>query len=438
MTTSDKYVILLTTKRFILEKKIKVLTLSDHPLSPSGVGTQTKYVCEALLNTGRYSILSLGGAIKHNDYTPKQIDPYGEDWRVIPVDGYGSQEMIRSVIRTEKPDVLWIMTDPRFWGWLWQIENEVRPLVPIVYYHVWDNYPYPHFNRKYYISNDAIAAISKVSYDIVTTTAPEVKSRYLPHAVSEEWFKPSSPEQIKEFREQSLHKGDLEKVIFFWNNRNARRKQSGTLIWWFAEWLDKNNLHDKAQLLMHTEPRDPHGQDLEHIINHLGLNRRQVLLSTQKVPPEHLAAMYNMVDCTINISDAEGFGLATLESLSCGTPIIVNLTGGLQEQVTNGEDFFGVGLMPTAKAIIGSQEVPYIYEDRVDKGQFFSALSKIFYCSAEARREMGLKGLQHVKNSYNFKDFEKNWVEFMDEVVEENGSWETRKGYQGIRFKEVA
>ncbi len=421
-----------------MEKKIKILTLSDHPLSPSGVGTQTKYVCEALLDTGRYSILSLGGAIKHNDYTPKQIEPYNEDWRVVPVDGYGSQEMIRSVIRTEKPDVLWIMTDPRFWGWLWQIENEVRPLIPIVYYHVWDNYPYPQFNRKWYISNDAIATISKVTDDIVKTTAPEVKRKYIPHAVNSEVFSLMSDEKIKDIREQSLHEDDREKVIFFWNNRNARRKQSGTLIWWFAEWLEKNNLHDKAQLIMHTEPKDPHGQDLEHIINHLGLNKRQILLSTQKIPPEHLAAMYNMADCTINISDAEGFGLATLESLSCGTPIIATMTGGLQEQVTDGTEFFGVGLMPTSKSIIGSQEVPYIYEDRIDKGQFHSALSKMFNVSKETRKEMGLKGIEHVRKNYSFNGFKETWVKFIDEVVEENGSWETRKGYQGIRFKEVA
>ncbi len=45
-------------------KKIKVLTISDHPLSPSGVGTQTKYMIEALLNTGRYQVVSLGGSSK--------------------------------------------------------------------------------------------------------------------------------------------------------------------------------------------------------------------------------------------------------------------------------------------------------------------------------------------------------------------------------------
>ena len=71
-----------------MSKKIKVLTISDHPLSPSGVGTQTKYVIEALLNSGKFEVISLGGAMKHTDYTPKAVDPYGEDWKIIPVDGY--------------------------------------------------------------------------------------------------------------------------------------------------------------------------------------------------------------------------------------------------------------------------------------------------------------------------------------------------------------
>tara|TARA_R110002072_G_scaffold19956_4_gene73416 strand:+ start:7613 stop:8878 length:1266 start_codon:yes stop_codon:yes gene_type:complete len=421
-----------------LSKKIKILTLSDHPLSPSGVGTQTKYVIEALLKTGRYSVISLGGAMKHENYQPIQVDPYGEDWRIIPVDGYGTQEMIRSILRTEKVDAVWIMTDPRFWGWLWSMENEIRPLCPIVYYHVWDNYPYPMYNRPYYISNDHIATISKVSDDIVRNVAPEVDCTYVPHAVNGDIFKPNSLEKIKEDRESSLTPADREKVIFFWNNRNARRKQSGTLIFWFKDWLDKNNLNDKAQLIMHTDPKDPHGQDLEHILEHLQLTNREVLFSTKKIPPEHLAAFYNIVDCTINISDAEGFGLATLESLSCGTPIIVNMTGGLQEQVTDGTNWFGVGLKPNSKSIIGSQQVPYIYEDRISKEQFMSALNKIYYMTSEARREMGAKGREHVLKNYNFETFNKQWVELMDSVMEKHGSWENRKEYNGIYFGEVA
>lgn len=412
--------------------KIKILTLSDHPLSPSGVGTQTKYFCESLLKTGRYSFISLGGAIKHNNYNPVHVEPYGEDWKIIPVDGYGTQEMIRSIIRTEKIDLIWFMTDPRFWGWLWEIENEIRPMCPMVYHHVWDNFPAPQFNRNFYLSNDHIVTISKVTHEIVKKVAPEVNATYLPHSVNPDIFKPLSDLQIQEIRNNSLQEEDRKKVIFFWNNRNARRKQSGTLVWWFKEWLDKEALHDKAALIMHTEPKDPHGQDLEHIINHLGLKDRQIMLSTKKLPTEHLANLYNLVDCTINISDAEGFGLATLESLSCGTPIVATMTGGLQEQVTDGDIEFGVGLVPRAKSVIGSQQVPYIYEDRVDKAQFHSALSKIYKMGAEERRHLGTLGREHVEENYNFHKLQQKWVEIIDKVIEE------RESYNGIRFKEVA
>ena len=412
--------------------KIKILTLSDHPLSPSGVGTQTKYFCESLLKTGRFSIISLGGAIKHNNYEIINVPEYGEDWRIIPVDGYGTQEMIRSVIRAEKIDLLWFMTDPRFWGWLWEIENEIRPLCPMVYHHVWDNFPAPYFNRDFYLSNDHVVTISKVTDEIVKEVAPEVPRTYLPHSVNPDIFKPLTDLQIGEIRNRTLQEEDRSKVLFFWNNRNARRKQSGTLVWWFKEWLDKEDLHDKACLIMHTDPKDPHGQDLEHIIDHLGLKDRQIMLSTAKVSSNDLGEIYNMVDCTINISDAEGFGLATLESLSCGTPIIATMTGGLQEQVANGDEEFGVGLIPRSKAIIGSQQVPYIYEDRVDKAQFHSALSKIYKMGAEERKRLGTLGREHVKTNYNFTTLQSKWVEIIDEVLE------NRENYNGIRFKEVA
>ena len=69
-------------------------------------------------------------------------------------------------------------------------------------------------------------------------------------------FFPRLKGEIEQFKKESLPDSDQEKVIFFWNNRNARRKTVWYfLIFWFKEWLDKNNLHDKAQLIMHTEPK---------------------------------------------------------------------------------------------------------------------------------------------------------------------------------------
>ena len=47
-------------------------------------------------------------------------------------------------------------------------------------------------------------------------------------------------------------------------------------------------------------------------------------------------------------------------------------------------------------------------------------------------------GRKHVEDNYNFENFNSTWVEFIDQVVEEGGSWETRSNYKGIRFMEVA
>jgi len=420
-----------------MSKKIKVLTLSDHPLSPSGVGTQTKYMCTALLDSGKFQISSFGGAIKHHNYQPQIIEPYGEEWKIFPIDGYGNPEMLRSIIRNEKPDIVWIMTDPRFWGWLWGMENEIRGLCPLVYYHVWDNYPYPMFNKKYYESNDHIVTISRLTDDIVRNVAPEVTCTYLPHAVDNEIFIPHSPEIVKKLRESNLEEVDRDKFIVFWNSRNARRKQSGSLIWWWKEWLDERDLHEKAQLIMHTDPKDVHGQDLDEIVNHLGLNKRQVLFSRSKLDPAGLAAMYNMADATISVSDAEGFGLSTLESLSCGTPIIATVTGGLQDQIMSGGETFGIPLFPVSKSIIGSQDVPYIYEDRLSGDHVKSALSNLYDLKPEQRQEMGLKGREHVMENFNLKQFNQRWVDLMVDIHEKNGSWDTRQGYSSITFEEI-
>ena len=417
-----------------MKEKLKVLVLADHPFSPSGVGTQTRYMIEHLMQTKEYSFVCFGGAVKHNNYQPQKFEKWGDDFIIYPVDGYGTQEMVRSIIRTEKPDILWFMTDPRFYPWLWEIEDEIRSLIPMVYYHVWDNKPYPHYNKIWYDSTDLVVTISKVTQDIVENVAPEVDSIYHPHAVNPEFFKPFSDEEKLELRNNSSIPED--KFVVFWNSRNARRKHSATLVHWFKEFADKVG-HDKVQLIMHTDPSDPNGPNLVANINMLGLTNGEVQFSTQKLDFPELAGLYNIADVTVCISDAEGFGLSTLESLSCGTPIIVNMTGGLQEQVTDGESWFGIGIEPCSKSIIGSQQVPYIYEDRISKEDFHSALDKMYEMSKKDRNTMGLMGSEHVNKNYNFDTLITEWVETMDNISDKFGSWDTRKGYDRWNLEEI-
>lgn len=418
-----------------MTEKKKILVIADSPLVPSGVGTQTKYMIEAMLRTGEFQFFCLAGAIKHQDYRIQKVSPWEDDWLIKPVDGYGNPHIVRQVLNEYKPDALWFMTDPRFYVWLWDMSSEIRRNVPMIYYHVWDNYPYPNFNKKYYDSNDMICTISKVTDDIVRTVSPDVRCLRIPHSVDTKIFC-KKEEQITNNIRSQISKDHENKTIFFWNNRNARRKQSGSLIFWFKDFLDRVG-HDKAVLVMHTEPKDPNGQDLVAIMENLGLTEGQLLLSTQKMPPQDLANIYSAVDCTINISDAEGFGLATLESLASETPIIVNMTGGMQEQVTDGENWFGIGLEPTSKAIIGSQDVPYIYEDRLSGKEVADAMEKFYNMSKEERETMGKAGRKHVMDNYGFAQYSGLWYQAFQQLFDECGSWENRKNYKHWSIEEL-
>ena len=105
-----------------MEKK-KVLVLCDHPLSTSGVGCQARFLLDGLIKTGKYSFKVLGGAIKHNDYSLVKVN---DDLLIKPVDGFGNPEMMRHLLATEKPDALFLFTDPRFFIWVWEMEDDFK------------------------------------------------------------------------------------------------------------------------------------------------------------------------------------------------------------------------------------------------------------------------------------------------------------------------
>jgi hypothetical protein len=57
--------------------------------------------------------------------------------------------------------------------------------------------------------------------------------------------------------------------------------------------------------------------------------------------------------------------------------------------------------------------------------------------TAGERKLLGMKGRNHVVKNYNFSNFKKQWINLVDSVVENHGSWETRKGYQAWEIKEI-
>ena len=311
-----------------MKRKKKILVLSDHALSTSGVGTQSRHLINGLLEKypGEWSFRQFGAAIKHENYDVVQVN---EDFVIKPIDGFGDPEMIRLALITEKPDILFIFTDPRFFVWLFEMEDEIHQICPIVWWHVWDNYPYPDFNTSFYESTDVINCHSHLTYTMIKEKFPE-KTNFIPHALPKEIFFPMPQKDALDLKMKALGKDKKDDFVVFWMNRNARRKRTNDVLeaWsLFVKNLEEKHGKRNVTLLMHTDPQDNEGPNLFATADMFGI-QDTVMFSTQRVGFDQINIMHNISDCCLNISYAEGFGLATLESMQCGTPIIAPKTGG--------------------------------------------------------------------------------------------------------------
>ena len=155
--------------------KKKILLLSDDLRMSSGVGTMSREFVKGTLD--HYDWVQIGGAIKHPDEgkifdlseeVKKDLPNLKEAYlKIYPTSGYGNPDMLREIMNIEKPDAILHYTDPRFWVWLYQMEHEIRQEIPIYYYNIWDDLPYPRWNENYYESCDLIMNISKQTHNIV-------------------------------------------------------------------------------------------------------------------------------------------------------------------------------------------------------------------------------------------------------------------------------
>ncbi len=412
-------------------KKKKIIVLSDHPLAPSGVGVQARFLIEGLIKTGKYSFRCLGGAIKHSNYDTMAVN---EDFIIKPVDGFGNKDILKSILYAEKPDAIFLFTDPRQFIWVWEMADEIRQICPITYWHVWDNDPYPKFNFPWYESTDLINCLSYKTYELVKPNFPD-KTYYIPHAFPKYVYYPLPEEQIKQLKKQ--HFGDkAEWFKVLWVNRNATRKMPADLLdsWkMFLDQLEKDQGHRKAVLIMHTEPNDPEGPNLLAVSEQLKI-QNNVWFSTQRLQFSDMNILHNITDCCVNISKNEGFGLSTMISMMCGKPIIALKTGGMTRQVVDHRDEteHGVALNSVKRCLVGSQLVPYIYEDFCDTKELALAFRKIHDLTSEEKKTLADKNIAYVNYEFNFDNVVKQWDETLEKTINnfknnKNKKWKLKK-----------
>jgi hypothetical protein len=149
------------------DQRKKILLICDDIRVHSGVATVAK---EIVIHTAHhFNWVNLGGAINHpeagkrfdlSQSTNETTGLTDSSVTLYPVHEYGNPDLLRQIIKLEKPDVIMLITDPRYFIWLFAMENEIRKNIPITYLNIWDCYPAPLYNKPYYEACDLLMGIS--------------------------------------------------------------------------------------------------------------------------------------------------------------------------------------------------------------------------------------------------------------------------------------
>ena len=263
----------------------------------------------------------------------------------------------------------------------------------------------------------------------------------VPHGINKEIFHPIPAEDamFKKKRNDLFGSRDFKFVVFY-NSRNVQRKRTSNIILAFRAFCDNLPKEEASQclLMLHTEVRQDAGTDLIAVKEALCPNY-DIFFSTAKYSPEEMNILYNIADITINLSSNEGFGLSTAESLMAGTPIIVSVTGGLQDQIGQVKEdgspiefdiHFGsnnIGkykkhgvwaypVWPLVQCLQGSIPTPYIFDDMTRWEDAAEGMMYWYLSGPEKREAFGLKGREWALNEggINSENMCNRFVKCMD------------------------
>lgn len=414
-------------------KKTKILALGDCMAFNTGVGLQTRYIMQGLAAKGNYEVLQLGGAKKHPSMNTFR---YSDEIVIKPVQGYGDKMTLRVAMDEYKPDIVWFMTDPRFYGWLFEMSDEILGRCPLVYWHVWDNPPAPKFNMPFYESCSHVGCISKLTYKMLHDELGLKNCSYVPHTLPRDIFKPEKSKK-RELREKYFHDRNLgDKFVMLWIGVNARRKRIGDMVLAFDQILQ---IHPEAVLIMKTRARSEEALNpfiaIQDLCENIKINENFFLIENfddthegkkvlRDLTEQEMADLYTLSDVLINNSSHEGFGLSIMQSLYTATPPVVHTTGGMTGQLTDKDGNFvcGFPVPPSATTIMGDPSVPYITEDFLDPKDIATAINTIIDNNKSDKKWLekeGDKCWEHSKN-FHLQNMIDSWEEIIKNALKEH------------------
>lgn len=463
------------------DSRKRILFLGDSIIGISGVANISRAIITGTAHHYNYTNIGVSqdASIKGKRFdlcqaTNTEVGIDDSDVKAIQWDSYDDIELIRQVIAAEKPDAIVFITDPRYYQNLFAMAHEIQHSngIPMCYIQIWDEFPAPFYNRAAWSSVNLSLCISKqtllMNKIVLGDRADKTKLEYFPHGVDVEKFKPVAydDKDLLNFKKDLFNGEDYDFVLFF-NSRNIQRKNIPTALLAFKAFLKKlpKEKADKCCFILHTQPVDNNGTDLPAVVQAIfGPNKKQIIFDSNMCIPENLNLRYNLADATVLISEAEGFGLSGLESIASGTPIIVNMTGGMQDYCnikdkdgkwfTPSEEVWSnhnktykmkgrsetpwvFPVWPTALTLVGSVPTPYIFASRCDFKDVADQMMEVYkvydYLEEDGKlKEFGAMGRQWIQKDevgMTTTHMADNFIKHIDNMLD---TWEPIDRYTVI------
>jgi glycosyltransferase involved in cell wall biosynthesis len=353
------------------------------------------------------------------------------------------------------------------------MEHEIRRQIPLIYLNIWDDLPYPMYNKPYYESCDCLLAISKQTENLNRAVlGPELSAekviKYVPHGINHKIFFPITTEHpeylaLQEFKKRLYGEKTYDFALLY-NARNIRRKSVPDLM--LAWKIFRDNLpqdkKDKVCLVMHTQKVDENGTNLVAVQELLfGKEGGSIIWDENRYPANIMNLLYNLVDGTALVSSNEGWGLSLTESMMCGKPIIATVTGGMQDQMRfedeNGEwikftEEFGSNhrgkykkhgvwaypVFPSNLSLIGSVPTPYIFDDRAQPEDIADQIKNLYTAKTEVPDmfnrigELAHEWAMSDEAMMTAENMSKNVIDGIEETF---AKWEPRYAFELIKVE---
>ena len=343
--------------------KLRIMTVSDSPWAPTGFGTNTKNISCILTKEGHH--IGYGGCQNPHHAKWETPWPLGQDkewvaFENLPImfpgdEKYGAKsfphwctgfqpnlilahldfQMFQHITDSKipnfmqlplrKPDGTWLSRKERqdmFNNAYKEVRKGVEWKLGVII--PYDGEPsLPQWQRQVDVIDYGVAMSRygqiglKKDFNIDTT--------YIPHGVDCNLF---NPIMNPNYGKVPLTDVAGDAFVVGTVSRNQHRKNIPRLVKGFAQFVKKNNLSPKqAKLILHMDWQDFMGWPFPQFADQYGVGDYLLpsLMGTldkgEAIDEAGMAHLYNCMDVFVLPTGGEGFGIPTLEAMSCGVPI---------------------------------------------------------------------------------------------------------------------